>query len=78
MPEVFVIDGVEAQEPLAKNFSGAPLVLPCSLALARRRVFVIDGVEAQEPLAKIFSGAIICARSHHAHRELVNTQSCNR
>ena len=39
-------------------------------------VFVIDGVEAQEPLAKIFSGAITCARSHHAHRELVNTQSC--
>ena len=38
-------------------------------------VFVIDGVEAQEPLAKIFSGAINCARSHHAHRELVNTTS---
>ena len=32
----------------------------------------------QEPLAKISNGAITCARSHYAHRELVNMQSCNR
>ena len=33
---------------------------------------------AQEPLAKISSGAITCARNHHAHRQLVNMQPCNR